>query len=62
MRAIDPKDFSGTQKVRIVRGIVAGGLPRLIGEIVELPSAEAYELVCAGSAEPLVELRLVSNL
>ena len=51
---IEEKDFHGTQKVRILRGIVAGGKPRQVGEIVELPAFQGYELIAAGKAEPFV--------
>ena len=62
MRVIDPSDYEGTQKVRIVRSIIAGGRPRAVGEICELPVHECLELISAHMAEPLVELRLISNL
>ncbi len=54
MRFIEEKDFHGTQKVRILRGIVAGGRPCGVGEVIEVRSVEAYELICAGNAEPFV--------
>jgi len=62
-RVIDPQDYEGTQRVRIVASIVAGGKPRAVGEIVELPTHECVELISAGLAEPLVAgPRLVSGL
>ena len=54
MRLIDPKDFQGTQKIRILNGIVAGGKPRAPGEVIEVPSCEAYELIVARNAEPYI--------
>jgi hypothetical protein len=55
MRLIDPADFEGVQKIRMLVNIVAGGKPRARGEVIELPSYAAYELVCAGLAEPFIE-------
>jgi hypothetical protein len=55
MRLIDPADFEGVQKIRMLANIVAGAAPRQAGEIVELPAYAAYELICAGLAEPYIE-------
>jgi hypothetical protein len=55
MRLIDPKDFSGTQTVRMLTNCVAGQRPRSAGEIVEVPSYEAFELICMRSAEKVIE-------
>lgn len=54
IRFIEARDFVGVQKVRILRGVVAAGKPRQVGEIVELPTHQAFELVCTGQAEAYV--------
>ena len=59
---IDPKDFQGRQKIRILSGIVAAGKPCAPGEIIEVSSYEGYELICAGNAEPFVEAPSLRSL
>jgi hypothetical protein len=54
MRLIDPRDFEGTARVRMLANVVAGGKPRAPGEVIEVPACEGYELICAGNAEPVV--------
>jgi hypothetical protein len=54
MRLIDPKDFTGKARVRMLAACVAGKAPRSVGEVVELSSYEAYELIAGGLAEPFV--------
>lgn len=40
-------------RVRITYGVIASGLPRMIGEVLDLPDAEALLLVQIGRAERL---------
>ena len=42
-RVIDPKDFSGTARVRMLAACVAGKQPRSVGEIIEVSSYEGYD-------------------
>ena len=55
MRLIDGQDFQGLQKIRMLKNVVAGGRPVSVGDVISLPSAEAYELVANNMAEPYVE-------